>query len=238
VSFPIEPFEPEDRLWRIRHAVLAFAMGFLAAGIAQVALGPDLSASEIFRVVVPTQTLVTIGAVVWMAALSADRRSELGLSAAPEDLTGLAVGAGLQVALSLVIALVVTLLNFEAPEQEIVTAADEAIGALDRALVVLGAGLLAPAAEELLFRGILLRVLLRRYGSRWAVYGSSAVFAAVHFFDPNAVLAIPVLYVVGIVLARQAIKTGRLGRPFLTHAGFNLLSVLALFIVEAEGALG
>jgi membrane protease YdiL (CAAX protease family) len=238
VSVPLGPLEPGDRQWRIRHAALAFAVGFLAAGITQVALGPDLTASEVFRVVVPAQTLATIGAVAWMAAVSTERRSELGLRAAPDDLTGLAIGAGLQVALSLAIALVVALLNIDPPEQEIVTAADEAIGGLDRALVVVGAGLLAPASEELLFRGVLLRVLLRRYGFRWAVYGSSAAFAGVHFFDPNAVLAIPVLYVVGIVLARQAIKTGRLGRPFLTHAGFNLLSVLALFIIEAETALG
>lgn len=230
--------EPQGGMWQFRHAALAFGIGFVAAGAAQVLLGPDLTASEVFRVVVPAQTVATIVAVAVMAAAVPERRTELGLSAAPEDLTGLAVGAGLQVALSLLLALIVTLLNIDAPEQEVVTAADEAIGGLDRALVVVGAGLLAPAAEELVFRGVLLRVLLRRFGYRWAVYGSSAVFAAVHFFDPNAVLAIPVLYVVGIVLARQAVKTGRLGRSFLTHAGFNLLSVLALFLVEVEGALG
>jgi membrane protease YdiL (CAAX protease family) len=230
--------EPRQNSWQLRHAVVAFAAGFLAAAVAQVLLGPELTAAEVFRVVVPAQMLATLGAVAWMAASYPDRIKELGLRAVPEDLTGLAVGAGLQIALSLVVALFVALLNIDAPEQEIVTAADEAIGGLDRALVVVGAGLLAPASEELVFRGILLRVMLRRYGVKVAVYGSSAVFAAVHFFDPNAILAIPILYVVGIVLARQAIKTGRLARPFLTHAGFNLLSVLALFLVDFEAALG
>ena len=98
--------------------------------------------------------------------------------------------------------------------------------------------ILGPLSEELVFRGALLSALLRDHGRTWAIYGSSGAFAAIHLLDPQAILVVPVLFVVGIVLARQAIKTGRLGRPFLTHAGFSLLSVIALFLGEAEGALG
>ncbi|NIR34998.1 MAG: hypothetical protein GWN73_02980, partial [Actinobacteria bacterium] len=53
----------------------------------------------------------------------------------------------------------------------------------------------------------------------------------IHLLDPNAILTVPVLFVVGIVLARQALDTGRLGKPILTHVGFNLISIIALLLV-------
>jgi membrane protease YdiL (CAAX protease family) len=234
---------PEAHLgrdWRIGDAVLAVVAGFLLSGLVQVALGPEVSSSEIFRYVVPMQVLATIGVVAGLAWWSAERRSTLGLAVEGSDWSGLAIGAGLQVALSLVLAVVIEVfLGGDAPTQEVVQAVDEAFGAVDRTLVVIFAGLLAPLSEELVFRGALLRALLRDHGRAWAVYGSSGAFAAIHLLDPQAILVVPVLFVVGIVLARQRLATGRLAKPILTHAGFNLLSVLALFVAEGgEAALG
>jgi len=95
---------------------------------------------------------------------------------------------------------------------------------------VVTAVVLAPVAEELVFRGILLRSLARRFSPWAAAFGSAGAFALGHLLDPNAALAVPALFVAGLVLARQVLVSGRLGGAIAMHAGFNLLSVLLLFL--------
>jgi membrane protease YdiL (CAAX protease family) len=77
---------------------------------------------------------------------------------------------------------------------------------------------------------VLLRALLRSRGPAFAVYVSAGAFAAIHLLDPNAWLAVPMLFVLGVVLGKQAVSTGRLGMPLLTHMAFNGLSVAALLL--------
>jgi membrane protease YdiL (CAAX protease family) len=76
----------------------------------------------------------------------------------------------------------------------------------------------------------LLRALTHRLSSRAAIFGSAAAFALGHLLDPNAGLAVPALFLAGLVLARQVLVSGRLGGAIAMHAGFNLLSVLFLFL--------
>lgn len=228
--------ESVDRGWRIGDAVLAVVAGFLAAAAAQVAIGPDVSASQIFRIVVPAQILTTMGVIVGLAWWSPSRRSRLGLAMGRGDLSGLAIGAGLQVGLTLILALVIEVfLGGDAPTQEVVEAVDEVFGVVDRTVVVIVAGVLAPLSEELVFRGALLQALLQRHGRSWAIYGTSGAFAAIHLLDPQAILVVPMLFVIGVVLARQVLATGRLGKAIFTHAGFNLLSVVVLFVDVGAG---
>jgi membrane protease YdiL (CAAX protease family) len=225
--------DPQDRPWSIGHGAAALAAGFGASAVAQVALGSDVSSREVFYILVPIQTMVVIAVVAAFAAASTRRRLSLGLSFDSSDWVGIPIGVGLQVGVSLVLALVIELLlGGEAPVQEIVEAADDTMTGLDRVIVAVGAGLLSPISEELVFRGVVLRALLPRWGARAATYWSSGAFAAVHLLDPNAWLAVPVLFVVGVVLAKQAIATGRLARPVMTHAAFNLVSVAAMFLIE------
>lgn len=221
---------PDLRMpWRIRDAILALVGGIVGAAVGALAVGPDdITTRELFGVVVPAQMIVTIVAVLVLAP----RREPLPLRFDIRDSMGLLVGAGLQIGLSLVMALVISaLFGDDAPTQDIVEAAEEALGAGELGLVVLGAVALAPLAEELVFRGVLLSALRRRWNDRVALWGSAGGFAIIHLLDPNAILTVPVLFVVGIVLARQALDTGRLGKPILTHVGFNLISVIALLLV-------
>jgi len=223
---------PDNRPWGIGHAVLAVVVGILAVAIAEISLGPELTDSDIWRFVVPAQTLASIALVMAMASSSARRRVSLGLRYDRSDLIGLPIGLGIQVAASLILGIfVIVFLDGEAPTQEAVDSA-AVLSGMDRMLVVLGAGLLAPASEELVFRGVLLRALILRRGARFATYVSAASFSALHLLDPNAWLAVPVLFVVGVVLAKQAISTGRLAKPFLTHVAFNLVAVASLFLAE------
>ena len=89
----------------------------------------------------------------------------------------------------------------------------------------------APVAEELLFRGALLRALQRRMTPAWAVFVSALAFAAVHpLLSPSigSVIAIPGLFALGLLSAALAIRTGNLSASILLHAGFNLLTAVSV----------
>lgn len=99
-----------------------------------------------------------------------------------------------------------------------------------RAVLWISAGLLAPLAEELFFRGLIQNYLLSVLGSRWrAVLATSCVFALVHIPQPETV---PALFVLGIVLGVAYGRTGALIVPIAVHALFNLRTLLW----EAVGA--
>jgi membrane protease YdiL (CAAX protease family) len=178
------------------------------------------------------QTAATIAAIVVMARGSSLRRDQLGLVAEMSDGVGLAVGFGLNYLLSLAMyPLVEWLFDGDAPVQDIVETADLAFTSSDRLLVGIGAVLLAPITEELVFRGALLAALRSRLRDNTALVVSAAIFSVWHFvLDTSAILAVPPLFVLGLVMARQVIKTGRLARAVFTHMGFNLATMIALFL--------
>jgi uncharacterized protein len=96
------------------------------------------------------------------------------------------------------------------------------------ALVFLGVALFAPLIEELLFRGLLLRSLLRKTTPVWAVTISSVAFAGVHLLDPNTITLMTPLLALGMISAVRAVRSGELSQSILLHAGFNLLSAILL----------
>ena len=77
----------------------------------------------------------------------------------------------------------------------------------------------APIAEELFFRG-LVHGALRRFGVPLATVLSATFFAGVHFVPA----AIPVLFVVGVVLALLYERTGSLIPGIIVHACINSLA--------------
>jgi hypothetical protein len=110
----------------------------------------------------------------------------------------------------------------EAPARDLGAQAGSDIGYLVLGvLVVVG----APVVEELFYRGLLLRSLERRLGSRWAIVVSAAVFGLAHF-EP---VLFPALFLFGIVLGTLAVRNGRLGPGVFAHAGFNLVTMIALY---------
>jgi membrane protease YdiL (CAAX protease family) len=94
-------------------------------------------------------------------------------------------------------------------------------------LLIVSVVVVAPVAEELFFRGLLLRALHRRFGSVVAIVGSSVVFGLVHF----QLLQFPALMVVGVVNAVLTLRTGRLGPAVCAHVAFNAAAVAVQFVV-------
>jgi membrane protease YdiL (CAAX protease family) len=202
--------------------------GFAASIVAYVFVYPDPTTLEMFAVVFPAQWVGTLGFLALLAPRRADWRSELRVSILRSDLWGLLQGAGVQLVLATIAFIVVeTFFEGSAPTQELVTTAGTAIGPIEVALVVLGLGVIGPITEELVFRGVVLRVLEPR--GRWvAIVVSSLLFAALHLLDPSAYLAVPFLFVLGLILAKRTLDTGRLGGAMALHAGFNLITVAAV----------
>ena len=92
--------------------------------------------------------------------------------------------------------------------------------------------MLAPITEELLFRGALLRALLRKTDPDRAVFIAATAFGLVHVLgDPSvgSLVALPAIILLGVVSGYQAVKTGTLSRSIMLHMGFNALSAVLLF---------
>ncbi len=231
IAPPPDPAPDTLRPWRVWDAVGALLAGLAASIVGAVFVRSDgLSTLELFALVLPLQSLGTLAAAWWMARRRGPVRQVLALRARWGDLVGVAVGAGIQIAAAAVaLSVVETFFDGEVPGQELVVDAGDAAGWGVRALVVLGLVVLGPIAEEVVFRGMLLPALLHR-GRRFAVWVSSAVFALIHLVDPNAAFSLPFLFVLSVVLANERLRTGGLARPVAIHAGFNLVTVVAVFV--------
>lgn len=100
------------------------------------------------------------------------------------------------------------------------------------ALGVLTVAILAPLAEEVYFRGLVLGWMRRHWGMAWAIGLSSLVFGAMHlkWLTPGGttgMVATAELVAMGVLLALVAVRTGSLWTSIITHAVNNLLAALA-----------
>ncbi len=93
--------------------------------------------------------------------------------------------------------------------------------------------LVAPVAEEVLFRGILYPAIKQFGYPRLALWGTSLLFAAVHL---NMVTFVP-LAVLALVLTGLYERTNNLLAPIMTHVLFNALNFIMLLVLQQFGAL-
>lgn len=91
----------------------------------------------------------------------------------------------------------------------------------DPTVIVVAVVVVAPIAEELFFRGVVFNAWEREYGTRVAVLGSAALFAAIH---GSLFLLLPI-FVLGVGLALVYRSTRSLPATILLHAGFNAITV-------------
>ncbi|KLR62396.1 CAAX protease self-immunity [Actinobacteria bacterium IMCC26207] len=110
------------------------------------------------------------------------------------------------------------------PAEQLAEGTDGTFSWLLFALLV---GILAPVVEELFYRGLLLKALEKRRMPVWvAVLVSSIIFAGMHM----QTLQFPGLLLVGLMAGTLAALTGRLGPSIWLHIGFNMTTVVALFM--------
>jgi membrane protease YdiL (CAAX protease family) len=93
--------------------------------------------------------------------------------------------------------------------------------------------LLAPVAEEVLFRGILYPAIKQAGRPRLALWCTALLFAAVHM---NLVTFVP-LMVLALVLTALYERTNNLLAPITAHVLFNALNFAMLLVLQQMGAL-
>lgn len=219
--------------WRVRDFIVVWLGGFAGTAIL-FALGDPTDAEDVqFVLALAGQYSGNFGAL-W-AIYVRRGRPDLGVVVDPRDLRFVGLGLGAQIAVALLLLPIANLLFPDGqPPQEIAEAMANTNSTLLKASLVLAAVVFAPIAEELMFRGVLLRALKPR-GTRLAVVVSSIVFSAVHLLglDVNrlwqsAVLVLPPIFLLGVGLAWLTEKHGRLGPAMGAHLGWNLLATVIL----------
>ena len=94
--------------------------------------------------------------------------------------------------------------------------------------------ILAPIFEELIFRGVLLGNIRRRWGSLRAVFFSSLIFGAIHLIPQQVVNA----FLVGIIIGGIYVMTDSILAVITLHAVNNALSyVLSATNPDGDGTL-
>lgn len=111
--------------------------------------------------------------------------------------------------------------EFNAPAREMSDRATDTVGIL---LLVLIVGIGAPVVEEIFYRGLMQRSLVRRLGRVPGVVLTAVIFGASHF-QP---LQFPALTVFGLVVGYLAERYERLGPAIFAHMVFNLAAVVSL----------
>jgi hypothetical protein len=236
-----EPVTRPARIaWGLPDALLCWLAGYLGAILASFPLyasqgGTDIDTKLVFGIILPAQQLTVVLAVVYVSRLKGQKSlaRDFGLVVRLRDAKALIVGAVLEVGLTLAL-LPILQLDPDAQNQQLLSDLKDHRDAATVILFVIGAVIFAPIVEELLFRGVLLRALLRRFEPAAAVFGSAIIFALVHYVgDPNTLPFLPALAGLGAVLAIVALRSGDLSMSIFIHAGFNLTTTI-LFL--ASGA--
>lgn len=221
--------------WGIGDFLLAWLVGLLAS----VMVGGFIAGERLTPLdIAITVTVQDAGYVTWLVLVSRRKgvgtlRGDFGLTSVPRGGWWAAapwflVGVALQLVSYWPLRLLQEVHGTEA-KQEIVNVVERGSGSAF-VLLVIAVLVVAPIAEELMFRGVLLRSLMRRFSPGVAVFVSAVAFGLVHLLDftVGSIIALPVLILFGVISGWLAVRSGDLGRSILFHAGFNAFTAIAL----------
>jgi len=219
--------------WGIGDAIVVWVLALMAGALA---LAPFIEGESIPRadediatfVGLVFQSGVTLLVLNYIARARGrgSLRADFGVLARLRDAPYLLAGLGIAVVSIGLLAPIIEVGDIEKNSQDVKRTFDEATGA-GLALLLVAVLVLAPIGEEVLFRGVLLRALQRRFSSEQAIFGSALAFALVHVaLDPGAGFGVPALLLLGLISGWRAVATGNLSQSLWLHAGFNLLAVL------------
>jgi membrane protease YdiL (CAAX protease family) len=121
-------------------------------------------------------------------------------------------------------------LHVQAPNEQAVETLQKATPGFSRVYLIFFAIIIAPVAEETLFRGILYPAIKQFGFPRAALWGTALLFAAIHL---NIAAFLP-LMLFAIILAVLYEKTNNLLACIVAHSLFNAAGVLLLFYYGAQ----
>jgi len=231
-----------DAPWRSSAIVAIAAVPVISLGLPLLVIATGLPRHGDGTAAYSLVGELLLGLVVWWAARRVAGRSggwqpALGLAAPAEgDGSSIAAWSGIQfgvkVALGFLFVALVPWMRHHAGGN--LTGTHE-LGPAGIALLVVAAVVVAPVVEEIAFRGVLLRGLMRRLSFWPAAAISSTMFGLLHAPTASALPAIPAVVVwtgvFGLVQCLLVRMTGRLTPAIGVHAIANLLTIgLALLL--------
>jgi membrane protease YdiL (CAAX protease family) len=223
--------------WGLPDAFVAWIVGVVLSLVVAVPfLNADGKIASGDKVVATLVLLVAqdVGVMAWLLGVARMKglgtlRADFGLWFRWVDLAWVPVGIVVFALASALILPISDLAGLDDSSQEVVKTFERSSGALEQVAFVLGVAALTPIVEELLFRGVLLRALLRRTTPAWSVLISALTFALVHFLgDAGTGYYVPAFLALGLVSGWAAVVTRRLGPSIALHAGFNLISAIII----------
>ncbi|MFB3880543.1 MAG: lysostaphin resistance A-like protein [Armatimonadota bacterium] len=223
---------PMSERWGTREAVEALVLWVflsVALGNAAVTLAPMDRAPSAYLILAPSllAAALAIGWVWVVARLRAGIGWTLS-SAARSAFVGVGVAGLLVLPVMGLHGLLQQLLRERTADNPILPLLLVPDTALAKAGLVLGVGVVVPALEETLFRGVLFGGLRRRWSFWPAALVSGAIFAVVHM----SLAGFAAYLLLGLVFAYLFERSRSLVVSFAAHAAFNifnLMVVIALF---------
>jgi len=236
-------------MWLL-YTVIGYVAGQVAGAILTVvaaALAGDLhDFSSLAKMSEPPEWFIASGLIgLWfgfflgplLASMTRGTRHlarDVGLRFRVVDLAGLGIGLGGQILVAIMYApFAHHLKNLNGPTNKLTGAAHGGGFLVIALLTVIG----APFFEELFFRGLLLRALLRllapaRRGASsaraLAVVGAVVLDGLLFGLAHAELVQLAGLATFGAILAFVSYRTGRLGMNIVAHGTFNLIAVLAV----------
>ena len=221
--------------------IISLGSARLLAGVATNVIGPDAASGEGDRgvlvavvLILLVQTAIILGAIYFVIIR---RRgldwADLGLR--PFARAWYAKAVLFAILLLPAVALINSLIPrvagepFENPQIYAIAPAGFSWPGLVAMTVM--AGIVAPIAEELAFRGLLFPWLRARLGVPAGAVLSGLCFALLH----GVILLVPALTMIGIALALIYEQSGSLWPAIVTHGVFNTLMIFALYAALASG---
>jgi membrane protease YdiL (CAAX protease family) len=232
--FVYRPWTPDNVISRLGIYLLCLYAGILLGTFAQRTaqpIGPSVSQMIVAALSLQGAALVLIPHFLHEQQLSWQEAFGFGNNRKQAIMLGvilaclfLPVGMGLQW-LSAQVMVHLPHLQLKPQEQEAVQTLEMAVTWFHRVALAIVTIVLAPAAEEMLFRGILYPVIKQAGYPRLALWGTSLLFAAIHLnlvtFVPLTVLAL------GLTLLYE--KTENLLGSIIAHALFNAMNFIILY---------
>ena len=233
--------EKTEPRWGLGDAAVGFLVGLVLSTVgATIALAGQADKDEL---TLGANALSAIGLWIGLAGAavlaakvkgSGSVADDFGFRAQPVDLLiGLVAGVAAQLVLIPLIALLLSPVlgdpDVSGPVEELVESASGPGIAGLYLFVAVG----APVVEELFFRGLLLRSLLRRTAPVWAATISGLLFGIAHPQDLPAealILVMASLAALGVLFAVLALRYGRLGPPIVAHMVFNAWTLTVLLL--------
>ncbi len=172
----------------------------------------------------------------WLASRTQGTRNfvrDLGLRFRLIDVLGIAIGIGGQILVAIMYApFQHDIHDFNGPSQKL-TGGSHGSGFV---IIAIATVVFAPAMEELFFRGLLLKALVRLFTPLRAAGGARAAGVVLAVILDGLLFGLAHgewvqlagLAVFGMILAAVSYRTGRLGMNMVAHATFNLVAIVAI----------